>query len=150
MNKQQEIREGLALRIHTVERTIFKMVKETSPCNCSWEELEQRFKDNYYMMADDFRRYLHSQGVVVKVEKALPYTDMEKLLDDWGFISIDNNGMRHRTIPICLPPPTKEYPRTKLHLEGEYLATCLKTELRAQEQMQDAGFTATEPLIEEK
>ena len=65
MTRQQEIREGVARRIHIVEKQLLRVVEETSPCNCTWEELPGYFKEQYYKEADRTLCYLQSQGVVI-------------------------------------------------------------------------------------
>lgn len=64
--KQGEIREGIAIRLHTQERSLLRVVEETSPCNCRWEDLSEHFKNQYRSVANSFMTYLHSQELVLK------------------------------------------------------------------------------------
>ena len=63
MTKQEEIREGIALRIHTNNRSILRVVDEVSSLNCMWDKLPEYWKARYLEEADLFINYLHSQGV---------------------------------------------------------------------------------------
>lgn len=71
MNRE-EIREGIAQRLHTQERAILRVTCETSPYNRFWDELTEEDRDEYRKIAKTFISYLHSQGVVIKVETWLP------------------------------------------------------------------------------
>ena len=73
MTKQEEIREGLAVRLHTQERSTLRVTYETSPYNCSWELLLETQREEYRNTAENvFMGYLHSKGVVFKVDRELP------------------------------------------------------------------------------
>ncbi len=56
MTKQEEIREGIA-----------NYLKNKDSCHIDW--------DWEYGFADEILAYLHSQGVVIKVEGKLPFVD---------------------------------------------------------------------------
>ena len=71
MTKREEIREGIALRLHTRERSLLKVVYEVSPCNCTWEELSGINKGYYREDAEWLMKYLHSQGVVIESKVSL-------------------------------------------------------------------------------
>ncbi len=64
MTKQEEIREKLAEQLY--------YWKEGSNYACEWSKLLQAFKDYYLNGADQVLTYLHSQGVVIKVDRELP------------------------------------------------------------------------------
>jgi len=54
---------------HTGERTILRLLNETSPLNCSWEELPEDIKEHYLFMVKADMRWLSSQGVVIAVDE---------------------------------------------------------------------------------
>ncbi len=91
--------------------------------------------------------FMAEHGVVFKVEGELPLTETSKILSDHHLVHVDDKGERHFTIPVCLPEPTPEHPRTQLHIDGGYLASSLGSELRAQNGMVEAGYTLTAPLL---
>ena len=64
--KRQKIRDGMAIRLHTRDRSMVKIVDEASPINCSWEELSESFKAGYRAYANLFIADLHSQGVGIR------------------------------------------------------------------------------------
>ena len=72
MDKRSEIREGIALRLHTQARSLLRVVYERSSLNCMWEELPEYWKDKYCEEADIVMRWLASQGVVLKIDRELP------------------------------------------------------------------------------
>ena len=43
----KEIREGMALRLHTQNRALLRVVYEQSSLNCSWEDLPEYWKQRY-------------------------------------------------------------------------------------------------------
>lgn len=62
---RQEIREGLALRLHTKDRTWLRMLDETNPRNCMWEDLPFNLKLEYRDEAIILSKYLDSQDVKI-------------------------------------------------------------------------------------
>ena len=46
--------EALAIRLHTIERSLLKVVNEVSPCNCAWEELGDGWQNYYKLQASFF------------------------------------------------------------------------------------------------
>ncbi len=60
--QDKEAQSKITLRIHTIERTIIKMCDETSPINTSWEELSEKWRSHYQMMALDFLSDLEKLG----------------------------------------------------------------------------------------
>lgn len=70
MNKREIIREGIAKRVWNIDRP------DSLP---TWEELKKDTHEqcqmevkNHLIDADYLLEYLHSQGVVIKVDKELP------------------------------------------------------------------------------
>ena len=63
MEKIERITEGLAMRLHTQERNLLRIIEETSPCNCVWEDLDERFKKQYRATAELFIDYLDFEEV---------------------------------------------------------------------------------------
>lgn len=43
--------QKVAIRLHTFERSLLRIVYETSPCNCQWEDLSEAFKKQYLFNA---------------------------------------------------------------------------------------------------
>lgn len=70
MNKQEEIREGMAVRLHIRERSLLKVIDEVSPCNCAWDDIPGCFKNQYRQDAELLLGYLRSQNVGIN---ANPY-----------------------------------------------------------------------------
>ncbi len=69
MTKQEEIREGIA--------------KGLAHCDIiEWEELTNENKQHYLSEADRIRNYLHSQGVVIKVDRELPNVSKSEF-EEW-------------------------------------------------------------------
>jgi len=46
------LREKIALRLHTRDRSIMKILYETSPINVSWEELTETQREKFRKDAD--------------------------------------------------------------------------------------------------
>jgi len=44
---EERIREEIAIRLHTTERTILKMTCERSVLNTSWEELPEKWREKF-------------------------------------------------------------------------------------------------------
>ena len=82
MTKQEEIREGMALRLHTHDRALLRVVYEESSINCGWDKLPDYWKNRYLSDAKDFMEYFHSEGVVIKVyEYQDGYVVVEPLIE---------------------------------------------------------------------
>jgi hypothetical protein len=61
MTKQEEIREGIALRLY--EASVKWTGLDTYP---QWDETYDAIRDDWRRQADGYLSYLHSQGVVIK------------------------------------------------------------------------------------
>lgn len=72
MTKQEEIRKGIAIIFHNIERRRLKFTEPNSPFNIEWGQLSWAFKEKYKEMADEVRIFEDSQGVVIKVDRELP------------------------------------------------------------------------------
>lgn len=142
--KQQALREGLAHQQYDDSPGIDCFI---DPWEGQGEENQEYYRRKF---ADPILAFLSEQGLVLKVEARPPLTETGKLLAEHGFLREDTDGERHWTIPVCIPEPTPENPRTQLHIDGEYLANRLSGETKAQDGMIAAGFTDTAPLQEAK
>ncbi len=83
MNKQEKIREGIAERIH-LERCGWSLnISEKEELSedrierwkkywVEYSELPEEVKEQDRIWADGLLSYLHSQGVVIKVDRELP------------------------------------------------------------------------------
>ena len=109
MGKQEKIREGLAKRLYHQH------------ADGHFETASRGIKNNYYLDADMALRYLHSQGLVIKVEKELPASPIKITTD----LELGEEEAKTRQAYSDL-------------LTG-----------LVQRQMTEAGFAAFEPLIEE-
>ena len=65
------MREQLAIRIHTSERTNARILYEASPINTSWEDLTEGWREYYRKQADQILSYQREE-----IEKGL-LTDEE-------------------------------------------------------------------------
>ncbi len=75
--EEQELREKIAIKIHTSERMLVRIVYEVSPLNCSWEELPQGMRDLYLQEALSY---------IALIKEALPELAKEAgyaLPEDW-------------------------------------------------------------------
>ena len=63
MTKQEIIREGVARKIHTQGGIWPKIHGTSDPCNCSWDELSDYFREIYLESASSLLDYLRSQGM---------------------------------------------------------------------------------------
>ena len=104
MTRREEIREGVAKNIFLKQRTSDDYIYRR-PC---WEELGASAKKPFYKEADGISRFLHSQGVVIKVDRELPeylqaswvkieddiFTELEwntqKALDKAGYVAVES------------------------------------------------------------
>ena len=60
----KELREKIAIKIHTSERMLVRIVYETSPLNCSWEELPKGFRELYLQEALSYIALIKEAGYV--------------------------------------------------------------------------------------
>lgn len=103
MTKQEVIREGIARIAHTNGRIWPKIYKTEDPHNCKWEELSEYHQEIYKGGADDILHYLHSQGVVIKVERGMPCVE-----EDNPFIRLDEQAKIHDAGFTAWEPLIKE------------------------------------------
>lgn len=81
MTKQEKIREGIARDF------LFEVWKEAKSSeieswdDVTWESLPEKHKTEYLKTAVSLLNYLHSQGLVIKVDRKLPKRNWYK---DWG------------------------------------------------------------------
>ena len=82
MTKQEKIREGLAEKAHLIwQRWMAYMLTHLDEehierwkrqANMAYSDLLDGEKVSDQNIADEYSKYLHSQGVVIKVERELP------------------------------------------------------------------------------
>ena len=65
------MREQLAIRIHTSERTNARILYEASPINTSWEDLTEVWREYYRKQADQILSYQRKE--IEKVENPYSY-----------------------------------------------------------------------------
>ncbi len=85
----KEMVENLARKFHLIERTLVKMTYETSPVNCSWEDLPEGFRNLYLQDATDFL------PIIQKAEKDRMY---EWLSVEWT--TTDGRTATYRRLDI--------------------------------------------------
>lgn len=74
------MRERIAVRIHTSERTNARVLYEGSPINTSWENLTEGWQDYYRGKADQILSMMREE--IEKVEN--PYEE-ERLTGDFSY-----------------------------------------------------------------
>ncbi len=90
---------------------------------------------------DKAKQILLIKGILIEADdQKLPLTNMEKYLDENHCLTFNDDGTRERHIEPYYPKPTEEYPVTKVHIRGEYVASRLSHELETQKDMLNAGF----------
>ncbi len=47
----KEAQEKIAIRLHSTERSLLRVVNEVSPCNCMWDDLAEEWKGHYRINA---------------------------------------------------------------------------------------------------
>jgi hypothetical protein len=65
MPKLERVREEIAIRLHTKERSVLKITYEASPYNASWEELTDEMREGYEVISDGGT----SEGWFVEMQK---------------------------------------------------------------------------------
>ena len=76
MTKQEEIREGIAIKLWLELDQILRVFPQRS-----WKQMPEEIKERYRKAADTVMRYEHLEGVVIKVERELPKREW---YNDWG------------------------------------------------------------------
>ena len=90
MNKQEEIREGIAKRVCCLNPQECGTCKK---CPDEWEDVAEQ--------VDEILSYLHSQGVVIKVNRELPETLTIEVLDDTGFLGFRNSKRKFLRVKLA-------------------------------------------------
>ena len=108
----------------TKQEEIQKWIKETILRAIKWA-VEEGMTDGYLdMYADEFLKYLHSQGCVIKVDRELPTEKGVSL-------------------------PFKVSPELSMPVQKQIVETAIKAYERAEQDVVEAGYVATVPLIKE-
>jgi len=124
VTKQEERREGIA-----------KICQECEFPYWSWETLDLDVREDYLNQADKILSYLHSQGVVIRVDRELPDSAYDSLI----FPTTIEEAGKFLTDKGLTDREKSAISGTIARLGWE---NCAKA-------MDDAGYVAVEPLIKE-
>ena len=126
MTKQEKIREIVARQVHINERIWAKIYHVDDPHNCIWEDLSEYHRELYLASANEILGDLHSQGVVIRVNRIFPDSSLR----------VDK-----------LEKIANKFPA---YGGGDWERNVARVQRNHTEKLiQKAGFVATEPLIEE-
>ena len=120
MKKTTKVLVDFAIEIYQVERGRFWASHQIMAEKYTTQILTLIKEAGYVKLAED---------------QSLPLTRMELLLQEYKCLEIKDNGERIRHILPYYPEPTEEFPLTKLHTRGKYIADKLRSELDAQQDM---------------